>query len=888
MTHAFTTDTKRKAPKKQRSKRRGESVADAPKRSASEQEGIRLADLRALAVEHFEKNAWNELLEIGRLSVSAIQEDDRKEAQIWLPRLKATALWPPDGRHFHELSEETREEVREALCTLAERVEVFHSLPEFDRYLHTHRWTLEDNAHVFPRLAQACREVANMQWIRELRGRSIRLLNFDFDEGDSEERRLLLASMPDIEPVLSEAYSTAERNAGLEEEDAWLIKVLRIESDMRKAKSGDFAKIAESVRRLPSPSADDLRNFLQQQRRADFHAPLTPQAWAFRWELEHTTGAGFPELKRRYPNSLASPGCEGLRLILHSLVSAPSDADELLTQAVATLTRLADNFYEWFGESIALVLPGGTREIYVGPPGLRMASVEDLLTWLIEHAPRDYTRRNELIAFCRIFEAILQYSPVEVGDESIHALDWLFEHSIPFQFATSSVVQGTASRMRLLVDALRRAVEAGSSLSNAYFWGELEGEDLTPQEAVVVLDSLEPLVAVRPRMNQDIQRIWQGAVAGVFAALSSVTDVQGRVLKLARECRADLLEAGESFRLAYLEQVAGDARHALSYYLVNFDTSQNLQDVAVKNARLLWTQSSDPKQVKELIAQLRLAVETSSRADVVQQLLLDAEKRYSSLLQETQFEKTAVNRWPSITGPARKLLAVLATIQSYKSFGELGEYAGMDALWAERHYNKLVDTGMLLVSKKGYRINPHIAPLVERESQHAVIGRIIRAQGQNAVKQVFNSEREFTIYQALVQLCPNHLVFPNSSLQSIMNFDRMKELVSEDDFGYYLRASVDVVVVSTTTYLPMLAIEVDSIWHDTERQQKNDEKKDRLFAAAGIPFMRLRPVGTPSENTIRVQVAEHIDELVRTLREDLPGYEQARGLLEDLSRSSRT
>jgi hypothetical protein len=116
-----------------------------------------------------------------------------------------------------------------------------------------------------------------------------------------------------------------------------------------------------------------------------------------------------------------------------------------------------------------------------------------------------------------------------------------------------------------------------------------------------------------------------------------------------------------------------------------------------------------------------------------------------------------------------------------------------------------------------------------------------------------------------------------------MSFDRMKELVSDDDFGYYLRASIDVVVVSSTTYLPMLAIEVDSVWHDTERQQKNDDKKDRLFAAAGIPFMRLRPVGKPSENTIRVQVAEHLDVLVRTLRSDFPGYAQARVLLEDLS-----
>jgi hypothetical protein len=206
--------------------------------------------------------------------------------------------------------------------------------------------------------------------------------------------------------------------------------------------------------------------------------------------------------------------------------------------------------------------------------------------------------------------------------------------------------------------------------------------------------------------------------------------------------------------------------------------------------------------------------------------------------------------------------------------------------WADRHYSKLIDTGMLLMQGSTYRINPHIAPLLERESKHAIIGRIVRTQGTSAVKQVFNSQREFSIYQVIVQLCPNHLVFPNSSLQSIMNYDRMKDLVDQADFGYYLRASVDLVVVSSTTYLPMLAFEVDSVWHDTEKQQERDDRKDGLFAVAGIPFMRLRPVGRPSEATIRVEVAAHVDELVRSLRTDLPGFEQARALLQDIANST--
>lgn len=539
-----------------------------------------------------------------------------------------------------------------------------------------------------------------------------------------------------------------------------------------------------------------------------------------------------------------------------------------------------------FGDQLTMTLGEEVREIYVGPAGLHMASVGDLLLRLYEHSPEDFPRRAELKSLYRIFTASIQYSPLEDedhGDQDMPGLAWLCEQSISFQFAVAYAIQGVAGRMRLLLDAMRRTTSAGIPPSQNYYSGDLDGEDLDEPEAGPLLDALEQLAAVRGQMDEKTQRMWREVAGDIFDALSKLGDkVRAHLLPLAREFSDDLLEKGHAFRLAYLEQVVGDPDDALHYYLIDLDTAENVPEVGVKNAKLLWARSDDLDQVQQFVDKLQ-DVKTSSRADVVQQLLTDAKARLASLNKRDQFERTAVSRWPSLTAPARKLLSVFASIKSYNGLAEVAEYAGMDLTWAGRHYDKLVELGMLLVTDKTFRINPHIAPLLERESQHAVIGRIVRAQGTSAVKQVFNSQREFTIYQLLVQLCPNHLVFPNCSLQSVMSYERMKELVSEDDFGYYLRASVDIVVVSSTTYLPMLAIEVDSVWHDTERQQRNDDKKDRLFASAGIPFMRLRPVGSPSENTIRAQVAEHVDELVRSLRADLPGYDQARGLLEGLS-----
>ena len=850
---------------------------------------VRLAEMQASARAHLDNKAWAEILALGRVPLTTFHEDDRKSAEVWLLRAKILGLYPPGVRSPYELAREVREEYEGALEQLAARVDALHTLqPEFDLYLDTLGWSIDDCAQALRRLSRACVELTNVEWIRKLRGRALRLLRAldGQDEEISAAEQQTLAALPDITLTLSEAYAAAEQGGALDEEGRALVNVLRLDLDLMMADPWDYARVGDALLRLPSPSESALVALVKDASSGGAELRLTPRAWAFMWMLEHSPSAGFVDLLQCFPEPFACDACEGLRRVLCALSAAPADVDKHLSLVVQALMRFANQDAHRFGDQLTMTLGEEVREIYVGPAGLRMASVGDLLLRLYEHSPEDFPRRAELESLYRIFTASIQYSPLEDedhGDQDMPGLAWLCEQSISFQFAAAYAIQGVAGRMRLLLDAMRRTTSAGIPPSQNYYSGDLDGEDLDEPEAGPLLDALEQLAAVRGQMDEKTQRMWREVAGDIFDALSKLGDkVRAHLLPLAREFSDDLLEKGHAFRLAYLEQVVGDPDDALHYYLIDLDTAENVPEVGVKNAKLLWARSDDLDQVQQFVDKLQ-DVKTSSRADVVQQLLTDAKARLASLNKRDQFERTAVSRWSSLTAPARKLLSVFASIKSYNGLAEVAEYAGMDLTWAGRHYDKLVELGMLLVTDKTFRINPHIAPLLERESQHAVIGRIVRAQGTSAVKQVFNSQREFTIYQLLVQLCPNHLVFPNCSLQSVMSYERMKELVSEDDFGYYLRASVDIVVVSSTIYLPMLAIEVDSVWHDTERQQRNDDKKDRLFASAGIPFMRLRPVGSPSENTIRAQVAEHVDELVRSLRADLPGYDQARGLLEGLS-----
>lgn len=848
-----------------------------------------MANLQASVLTHIDNKAWAEILALGRLPLTAIHKDDREAAKVWLLRAKILGLYPPGIRSPYHLPREAREEYEATLKELAERVDAPHTLqPEFDLYLDTLGWSIDDCSQALHRLSRACMEATNVEWIRKLRGRALRLMQAQESRGEeiSADDQQTLAALPDLSSALSEAYAAAEHGGALDEEGRALVNVLKLDLDLRMANPWDYARVGKALLRLPSPSDSDLIAMRREESRGH-EDRLTPRAWAFMWMLEHSPAAGFTDLLQHFCEPFACDACEGLRRVLCALAADPADTDEHLSLAVHHLMRFNDAGTHFFGEQLTIALAEGPRDIYVGQSGLHMASVDDLLMRVYELSPEDFSRRAELETLYRIFRATTQFSPLEDedhGDENMPGLAWLCEQSISFQFAAAYSVQGEAGRMRLLLDAMRRSTNAGVPPSQDYYSGELEGEDLDEIEARPLLEALGQLAAVRGQMHERTERMWVGVAGQIFDALCKLGDkVRAQLLPLAREFSDDLLQNDHAFRLACLEQVVGDPDDALHYYLIDLDSAENVPEASVRNSKLLWARSEDLGQVEGFINELQEAAATSSRADVVKQLLADAKARLAVLNKRQQFERTAVNRWPSLTAPARKLLGVFASVKSYTGLAEMAGYAGMDLTWAERHYDKLIELGMLLVTDKTFRINPHIAPLLERESQHSVIGRIVRSHGTSAVKQVFNSQREFTIYQAMVQLCPNHLVFPNCSLQSVMSFDRIKELVSEDDFGYYLRASVDIVVVSSTTFLPMLAIEVDSVWHDTERQQRNDDKKDRLFAAAGIPFLRLRPVGSPSENTVRVQVAEHVDELVRGLRADLPGYEQARGLLEDLS-----
>lgn len=309
-------------------------------------------------------------------------------------------------------------------------------------------------------------------------------------------------------------------------------------------------------------------------------------------------------------------------------------------------------------------------------------------------------------------------------------------------------------------------------------------------------------------------------------------------------------------------------RKYIAEFGVNAAVANNLAVALTRQAKhleagemfeLAAEHAEDPEEYRKKAERARSTAEAEERREAEARELEEQErKRLENHL------ASAPERWPQLNYYQRRLLCTLSAISEFESFDHLAELAGQDRRYVPRHYEKLQEWGMLVVENGRFDVNPHVRELVERERSHAVYTHIIHTDGRIAFKPIFNSRNEYRFYQSLLEIFPNNLVFPNMALQAIFSFDRMKELLDSEEFGYYLRASVDFCITSTATYLPIVAFEADSYWHDTERQKERDAIKDKIFRLGGVSLIRLRPYGRPSENALRSDVIRSVREWLAT------------------------
>lgn len=181
---------------------------------------------------------------------------------------------------------------------------------------------------------------------------------------------------------------------------------------------------------------------------------------------------------------------------------------------------------------------------------------------------------------------------------------------------------------------------------------------------------------------------------------------------------------------------------------------------------------------------------------------------------------------------------------------------------------ELLNLELIIPNNNSYILEPIIEELVSNYVEPKLERQIIRVDKASLYRPIFYHESEINLYHALIDLFPQHFIFPNISLKTIIDVEKIKELVSQEHVNYLFMAHVDYAIISTTTYTPVLAIEKDSTYHETDSAAIRDERKNLIFQMSGIPLVRVKFNSNVTLESLKKQVRDVTKELINTLKSD--------------------
>lgn len=122
---------------------------------------------------------------------------------------------------------------------------------------------------------------------------------------------------------------------------------------------------------------------------------------------------------------------------------------------------------------------------------------------------------------------------------------------------------------------------------------------------------------------------------------------------------------------------------------------------------------------------------------------------------------------------------------------------------------------------------------------------------------LFKSAQEYHFYKAVRDVYHSYLVFPNVAISAIVNYDMIKNQLSQEERSYFFKALIDCVVVdSENDFKPFKMLEIDSIYHDSAEQKSKDLMKDKIMSKAGRKLIRIRVRGNHLEQDLRKLILE--------------------------------
>ena len=136
--------------------------------------------------------------------------------------------------------------------------------------------------------------------------------------------------------------------------------------------------------------------------------------------------------------------------------------------------------------------------------------------------------------------------------------------------------------------------------------------------------------------------------------------------------------------------------------------------------------------------------------------------------------------------------------------------------------------------------------------QKGATGKVADVSAIKFFKKRLLSPSEITFFNLLMQAAPDHLIFTQVVLYSLVGVPSGPEKLSS--FNRISRMSVDYVVCDSQLNT-VLAIELDDSTHDRASGIERDLKKDTVLATAGIRLLRIRVESMPSVDGLKQLLA---------------------------------
>lgn len=118
------------------------------------------------------------------------------------------------------------------------------------------------------------------------------------------------------------------------------------------------------------------------------------------------------------------------------------------------------------------------------------------------------------------------------------------------------------------------------------------------------------------------------------------------------------------------------------------------------------------------------------------------------------------------------------------------------------------------------------------------------------------TDSEVLFFKKLQMALPEYHLFGQVQLSRMI--EPVPEVESERQFWFnrVCRQSVDFVLVSEDLQTVLAVIELDDWTHQSKIRQKQDAKKDKALASAGIPIIRFHAEKMPTSQMIRHDVLQ--------------------------------